>query len=400
MFGSCRFAATVALFATVAFVPSAFAADYVPDRVIVKFKPGTPQLKQAVVLTRAGAMETMGRIRGVGAKVVRVDGNEKEIAARLERSSAVDYAEVDKILSATATPNDSEFADQWALDRILAPQGWSLAGLSAFPHYGGVKVGIIDTGIDRSHPEFSGRVSNCAQSTTMFMVGTGIRDGCADVDGHGTMVAGILGARANNGAGVAGVAFNSPLAICRALEDGLGRGSTSNVVNCLNWLRQKGAKVISMSFGGASSDTLHTAVKNAWKNGYGSVLVAAAGNSGDYTKIYPASYEEVISVSATDVDDGHAGSNYNASVELSAPGVDILTTTRGGGYGTGSGTSAAAPYVAGVAALMRQKYPGAQAFHIRDGLNATADDLGAAGRDSYFGFGRVNLCHAMDPAAC
>ena len=134
----------------------------------------------------------------------------------------------------------------------------------------------------------------------MFGVGGEIRSGCDDEDGHGTKVAGILSAKANNGIGIAGIAFNSPLAVCRALEDGLGRGSTSNVVNCLNWLRNRGAKVISMSFGGANSTTLQNAVRAAWNDGYGAVLLAAAGNDGGYGTLYPAGYPEVVSVASTD----------------------------------------------------------------------------------------------------
>jgi thermitase len=307
----------------------------------------------------------------------------------------VEYAEVDKILTAASVPNDTQFAEQYALGVIKAPQGWDLAGLGAFPSTGGVKVGIIDTGIDSSHPEFAGRISNCGQSTSLFGVNGAVRAGCDDLDGHGTKVAGILGAKANNGQGVAGVAFNSPLAICRALEDGIGRGSTSNVVNCLSWLRSKGAKVISMSFGGASSTALQNAVSKAWNNGYGAVLLAAAGNDGGYGTLYPAGYEQVISVTATDAADGWASANHNADVEVAAPGDSILSTNRGGGYAYGSGTSAATPYAAGVAALMRLKYPGATAAQIRNGLTGTTDDLGAPGRDAYYGFGRVNLCKAM-----
>ena len=385
------------MFAVLAAAPSA-SAEYVPGQVIVKFKEGTSSLEQASVLTRAGAVDTLYRVRGIGAKVVRVAGDAKQVAARLQESSAVDYAEVDKILRATSTPNDPLFGEQYALDLINAPEGWDLAGLGAFPTTGGAKVGIIDTGIDSSHPEFSGRVSNCVQSTSFLTLSSGIRAGCDDEAGHGTMVAGILGARANNGEGITGVAFNSPLAICRALEDGLGRGSTSNIANCIGYVRSKGAKVISMSFGGGSSNTLYDAVKSAWNNGYGAVLLAAAGNDGSYGEIYPAGYSQVVAVAATDASDGWGGSNHYANVEVSAPGVGILTTARGGGYATGSGTSAATPYAAGVAAVMREMYPGATAAQIRNGLTWATDDLGEPGRDSYYGFGRVNLCKAMGGA--
>ena len=391
-------AVAVALFVVAIAASSVSAAEYVPGQVIVKFRPGTTIAQQTAALAGAGAIDTGRRVSGVGAKLVRVTGDAKDAAARLSAASAVRYAEVDKILTAyaAARPNDPRFTEQYALDVINAPEGWSAAGLGGFPSTGGAKVGIIDTGINGTHPEFSGgRISNCAQSTTLFGVGGEIRSGCADTDGHGTAVAGILGARANNGIGIAGVAFNSPLAICRALEDGLGRGSTSSVVNCVNWLRNRGAKVISMSFGGANSNTLQTAVRNAWAGGRGAVLVAAAGNDGSYGMLYPAAYPEVISVAATDQADGHGGSNHNGDVELSAPGIDILTTDLDNGYRVGSGTSAATPYVAGVAAVARQKYPAYTAAQIRDRLAATADDLGATGRDYYFGFGRVNLCRAV-----
>ena len=395
MIRTCGIACTAAVAVVLAIAPAATAGDYVPGQVIVKFQSGVTEAQQALVLARAGAADKLGRLRGVGAELVGVSGNEHEAVARLRASSAVEYAEVDEILTAASVPNDSQFSEQYALSVIKAPQGWDLAGLGAFPSTGGVKVGIIDTGIDRSHPEFAGRISNCAQSTSLFGVNGEIRAGCDDVDGHGTKVAGILSANANNGLGIAGVAFNSPLAVCRALEDGLGRGSTSNVVNCLGWLRSRGAKVISMSFGGASSTTLQNAVTKAWNNGYGAVLLAAAGNDGGYGTLYPAGYPEVISVTATDATDGWASANHNDDVEVAAPGDSILTTSMGGGYAYGSGTSAATPYAAGVAAVMRLKYPGANAAQIRHGLTWATDDLGEPGPDPYYGFGRVNLCKAM-----
>ena len=388
-------AVAAALVATVVLAASVPAAEYVPGQVIVKFRPGTSIAEETATLASVGGLDTNRRINGQGAKIVSVPGNAEEAVAVLSQAPAVKYAELDKILTAAAMPNDPQVGEQYALDLIDAPEGWGLAGLGAFPSTGGVKVGIIDTGVDRGHPELAYRVSNCAQSTAMFGVGGEIRSGCEDEDGHGTKVAGILSAKANNGIGIAGIAFNSPLAVCRALEDGLGRGATSNVVNCLNWLRNRGAKVISMSFGGGNSTTLQNAVRAAWNEGNGAILLAAAGNDGGYGTLYPAGYPEVVSVASTDGTDGWGDSNHNADVEVSAPGVNILTTARGDGYTHGTGTSAATPYAAGVATLMRQKYPGASAAQIRNGLTYATDDLGAPGRDPYYGFGRVNLCLAM-----
>ena len=390
---------TAAAALTVAWVaPPAQAAEYVPGQVIVKFRTDASAAERAAALARVGAVRTLGTIPGLGSKVVRVNGNAQRAAARLDRSRFVDYAETDRIMTAAAAPNDPLFDQQWALDRISAPGGWSAAGMGTYPATGGVKVGVIDTGIDTAHAEFAGKIVNCGQSDSFFGVGSGVKAGCGDDHGHGTKVSGILAAKANNGLGVAGVSFNSPLAVCRALVDGFGRGSTSNVVSCLNWLKSKGAKVISMSFGGAASSTLSNAVKNAWSNGYGAVLVAAAGNDTGSMTMYPAGYAEVISVGATDALDAHAGSNWNADVEMSAPGQDVLTTTKGGYFGAVSGSSAATPFVAGVAAVARKRYPTEIASKIRSRVTAAADDLGEAGRDPLFGFGRANLCRTVGGA--
>jgi thermitase len=154
-----------------------------------------------------------------------------------------------------------------------------------------------------------------------------------------------------------------------------------------------------MSLGGGDSTTLRNAVLSAWNNGNGALVVAAAGNDGDATLNYPAAYAEVVSVAATDSADARASfSNANSDVEIAAPGVDILSTIRSGGYAEFSGTSMATPHVAGVAGVLRQLFPSESAAAIRSRLTSTVDDLGPAGRDSSFGFGRVNFCRAAGGA--
>ena len=147
----------------------------------------------------------------------------------------------------------------------------------------------------------------------------------------------------------------------------------------------------------ATRRTLKSAVDYAWAGGGagGSVLVAAAGNDGDATLNYPAAYSNVVSVAATDQNDARASfSNANADVEVAAPGVDIESTWNDGGYNTISGTSMATPHAAGVTAIIRDRYPSATAAQIVAKLDAAVDDLGAAGRDTSFGFGRVDLLQA------
>ncbi len=269
-----------------------------------------------------------------------------------------------------------------------APEGWDLAG---YPNIPATTVGIVDTGIDAAHEDLAGKVVACA---SVQLLTNRVREGsCNDDNDHGTHVAGTIAAKANNSVGVAGVSYNSNLAICKALN-AVGSGTTAGVANCITYLAGKGVKVISMSLGGGASSTLQTAVRNASSSG--SLIIAAAGNDGDATLNYPAAYPEVVSVAATDRNDARASfSNANSDVEIAAAGVDVLSTKRGGGYVAFSGTSMATPHVAGVAALIAAKNPTFSATQIRSKLDTSVDDKGAAGRDPQFGFGRVNLVKAL-----
>jgi thermitase len=400
--GTLGVACLLVLFACLA--GSAQAARYDAHTVIVKFTSGVTQAQRSTLFQSAGVTGTAGHVRGVGADVVTVSGDPATVAAQLNRSVLVSYAEPNFILKATATPNDPLYSQLYGLNNtgqtggkpdadIDAPEGWSAAGLGAFPAGGGAKIGIVDTGIDRTHPELSGKVVGCANG-----LGGVVVDGdCTDDSLHGTHVAGTIAAKANNATGVAGVDFNASLLICKALRGGAGVGLTSDVANCIVWAHSHGAKVISMSLGGGASTTLQQAVRTAWANGGtgGSVLVAAAGNDGNSTVSYPAGYAEVVSVAATDQKDAKASfSNTNSDVEVAAPGVNILSTIPGGQYGTMSGTSMATPHASGVTGVLWQLFPTATASTIRSKLDAAVDDLGPAGRDTSFGFGRVNLCKA------
>ncbi len=362
------------------------------DSVIVKYKAGE---SRTAVNQRAGVTDAVGSVAATGAQVVQVAGDAKAAAATLSRSAAVEYAEPNLELRAFATPNDARFGELYGLNNandadMDAPEGWDAAGLGGFPASGGVKVGIVDTGIDRNHEDLAGKTVDCA---AVQLLTNAVREGtCTDQNDHGTHVAGTIGATANNGVGVAGVSFNSQFAICRALN-ALGSGTTAGVANCITYLAGKGVKVISMSLGGGSSTTLQTAVRNATNSG--SLIIAAAGNDGDATLNYPAAYAEVVSVAATDRNDARASfSNANSDVEIAAAGVDVLSTKRGGGYVAFSGTSMATPHVAGVAAIIAARNPSFGQAQIRAKLQTSVDDLGAPGRDPQFGFGRVNLAKA------
>ena len=396
------------------FAPGAGAAEgeHVRGAVIVKYAAGASASDRASAARSAGILDRLSVVRGVGAQVARVAGGVDAAVARLNRSPAVEYAEPNYIYRALATPDDPRFAELWGLENsgqtggtagadIGATDGWDLFGLADFPGSGGAKVGIVDTGIDQDHPDLAGKAVDCGGVTNfginlivlILLADPTISDGrCGDDNGHGTHVAGTIGAVADNGTGVAGVAFDSPLAVCKALNSS-GAGTLEMVANCIDWTHDRGADIISMSLGGPGSQTLAAAVERASENG--SLLVAASGNSGNSQLSYPAGYPQVVSVAATDDDDQRASfSTFNASVEVAAPGVDILSTWSDGGYRTASGTSMATPHAAGVAALIAGANPGGGPQAWRATLQAAVDDLGPPGRDPEYGFGRVDLAQA------
>jgi thermitase len=383
--------------------PSASAAG--SQNVIVKPKRGVPAAAISAVL---GSAQQLGTVNALGATIVRPAGDAAALVSALRTSGLVEYAEIDRAMRVLATPNDPRYAELYGLHNtgqtggtadadIDAPEGWDLAGLGAFPATGGAKVGIVDTGIRATHEDLTGKVADCAQAySAVPVLAPTLREGtCSDDNGHGTHVAGTISANANNGKGVTGVAFTSPLGICKALGGPLGSGSTSGVASCITYLADKGPKVISMSLGGGDSATLKRAVDYAVAKD--ALLIAAAGNDGDATLNYPAAYANVVSVAATDDRDARASfSNANADVEIAAPGVDVLSSYNGSNtsYTTLSGTSMATPHVAGVAAVIRTKNAGFTGAQTRTKLTSSVDDLGAAGRDPQFGFGRVNLAKA------
>lgn len=381
------------------------AREYDDDTVIVKYRPAVTQPEERPLLERAGAERTVEEIGAVDAEVVGVEDDPVDVADRLEESPKVAYAEPNFVLETQAAqPRDARFPGLWGLENtgqtgglrgadIGAVKGWARMGVGSYPATGGVRVGVVDTGIDRDHPDLAGKTAACRE----WIIPELQQGTCEDDTDHGTHVAGTLGAIADNGLGVAGVAFNSPLVVCRALGGIFEQGRVSDIARCIDWAYRNGSRVISMSFAGGPSKTLRRAVAGVWKDGRhnGAVLVAAAGNNGGRQASFPAAYPEVISVAATDDRDRRAWfSNTHPTVEVAAPGVGILSTRRGGGDMRLSGTSMAVPHVSGVAALLRLDHPKWSASRVRKVIRTSAKDLGPQGRDDRFGHGRVSLARA------
>ncbi len=271
----------------------------------------------------------------------------------------------------------------WGVNRIDAEKVWDTDGnlmvdLGANAGYG-VKVAVLDTGIDLDHPDLQANIKGGVNTINPLK-------SADDDNGHGTHVAGII-AGADNTVGILGVAPQAWLYAVKVLNR-QGNGFVSDIIEGLQWSINNGIQVVNMSFGTASDvPSFHDAIIATYNSG--KVLVAAAGNSGpgDNTVLYPAKYAEVIAVSATDSTDAIASwSSRGSEVELAAPGVNILSTYKGSGYQTLSGTSMASPHVAGAAALVIAS--GITDFNqVRSKLQSTADDKGISGKDNLYGYG-------------
>ena len=250
----------------------------------------------------------------------------------------------------------------------------------------GVRVAILDTGIDLDHPDL--RVAG----DVTFVPETTSGD---DDHGHGTMAAGIVAAL-DNDIGVVGVAPEVELYSVKVLNSN-GSGVMSIILSGIEWAIDNNMQVINMSFGGSMDFPLaiRTALEKAYQSGI--VLVAGAGNAGDQGIIFsPARFEPVIAVGATDQQDARASFSCTGStLELMAPGVGILSTSRGGGYNTGSGTSFSTPHVTGLAALLIASGV-TNNVQVRQVLQGTAEDLGPSGWDSWYGCGLANAAVLND----
>jgi subtilisin len=264
--------------------------------------------------------------------------------------------------------------------QIRAPEAWDVSRGKA------IKVAVIDTGIDEAHPDLKpnlrGRISFVPSE-----------DSAQDFNGHGTHCAGTIAA-ALNGQGVVGVAPAASLYAVKVL-DRMGSGQWSWLIAAIDWCLRQDVRILSMSLGGPEApQALQDMCDLAWSRGH--LLVAAAGNTGGAVGV-PAQYDSVVAVSAIDGANVIAPfSSRGPEVELCAPGVNVLSTTPGGGYGKKSGTSMACPHVSGTAALAWGAHRFATSRVIRRLLAWTADNLGNPGRDELYGFGRIDA----EQAAC
>ncbi len=407
--------ATALAFAPVPLQAQAGAHEQRPDRVMVRFRANATASSRSQAITSIGGTSEVRftLVPDLERIYFRPGRSVADVVSILRRHAAVLYAEPDFVIRKTAVPNDPQFAQQWGMNRVQAPKAWDLSRGDQ-----GLPVAILDSGIDRSHPDLQG---NLWQSPTDWPNGidddrNGMVDDFhgwdfayndnnpSDVDGHGTRTAGIVGARGDNRLGVAGINWRTRLVPLRVLDD-WGNGFSSNAIMALQYAARQRVRVALAPWGTyAWSQALHDAVGAL--RGANLLLVASAGNGGrdrlgddnDRTPVYPASFthDNVISVTATDSADrrGNFGNFGRAGVDLGAPGVGIMTTSRGGGYAWHDGTSGAAAHVAGAAALVAAARPTWTYAQIRDAILRNTRPVASLSGVTVTG-GMLNLAGAL-----
>ncbi|MDR7073308.1 S8 family peptidase [Fictibacillus barbaricus] len=349
----------------------------VPDRVIVKLKEPA---KKAGLFRYESLENQVNQNKEIVTMDVPKDKNIHTYIKELRSREDVEYAEPDYLIKKEYTPNDNYFSYQWHHKTIETDRAWDKTkGASS------VVVAVIDGGVDLEQKDLVNRIVSpydmIAKSPNTLTP-----------DEHGTHVAGIIGASINNTIGVAGVAPYTKIMPIDVFDGDYA--STSDVIDGIYYAVDHGADIINMSLGGYySSDLFNNAVQYAYTKGV--VVIAAAGNEDTDEPHYPSSYPNVISVGSTDDDDTISSFSNYGDIDITAPGRDIYSTLPRNYFGSMSGTSMASPVVAGVAALILADNPNLTNEEVAQRLYSTADDLGEAGKDEYYGNGRVNARKAL-----
>ena len=322
-----------------------------------------------------------GTIPGINVHIISVPaGAEDRVLTALSHNPNIEFCEKDQLLKpGNYIPNDPKFPDAWHLQAMNLPDVWELS------RGDGITVAVLDTGVNSAHADLYGKlvsgwniVSNNSDTSDVF--------------GHGTKVAGIIGALMNNGLGVASIAPDALIMPVRITNSPDGWASISAIATGITWAADHGAQVANVSYEVTSSPSVRSAAE--YMRGRGGLVVAAAGNSGTDLKLPDSS--AIISVAATTGSDARARwSNVGDYIDVAAPGTGIWTTNQTGGYSAVTGTSFAAPVTAATLALIMAANSSLTADDVEDVLENSAIDLGDSEWDPEFGNGRVDPLAAV-----
>jgi subtilisin family serine protease len=348
--------------------------------------------------------------------------NAADVLKDISHLSVMESVEVNSLhrgMESATTPNDPGYGWQWHYPRIRLPDAWSLTTGSA-----AVIVGVLDSGIDFFHPDFSGRLAvNVAEYNGLPGVDDDSNLLVDDISGfdfynwdgvpqddhsHGTHVSGTIGAASNNGGGVAGVDWNCLILPCKVLNAS-NEGTTAILTNGIYYATNMGCWILNVSIGGGGGSALETALNYAYANAV--AVVAAMGNENTTTPSYPAAWPTTLAVGATDVADWRwywgptAGSNFGSHIDVCAPGDSIYSANptwhSEGPYAFKTGTSMATPHVTGLAALILSVRPTLSVDSLYWYIEVGAQDLvghpseDTPGWDQYYGWGRINAYNSL-----
>ncbi len=304
-----------------------------------------------------------------------------EWVERWSKHPSIEYISPNVKVTISEQPNDTYLENQEYLKQIQIYEGWDIATNTD------TTIAILDTGVDLYHPDLK---ENLVEGYN-FLDKNALPQ---DDNGHGTNVTGIVAAVGNNNQGTAGISWKTKIMPLKVL-DHKGEGESFIVGQGIRYAVDKGAEIILLSLGEPIyTPFMKEAVDYAEENGV--LVVAATGNEGNRLN-YPAALPDVLSVGAVNLEDKYVSySNYGQQIDVVAPGEGIYTTKQGGGYISNTGTSMAAPQVAGLAALIKQLHPTITPRQIRDLIKFTADDVHDTGWDSKTGYGRINVKSALE----
>jgi sulfur transfer protein SufE len=363
--------------------------DHYPGRLLVRFSARTSEASAASIAQSINGI--LGpRVGHTAYRIVTLNPGQNGYAAMADvegsawrglcSAGGVDDIEYDRRVAPADTPNDPSYGKQWHLPKIACPAAWSVTHGSS-----SVIIAILDTGVDSTHADLSSKI---VSGWDVYDNGSNT----ADVYGHGTAVAGTAGAATDNDTGVAGVAWNCMIMPVR-ITDTSGYAYSSTASEGLAWAQDHGARVANLSFAFADDPIVEAAAESFYNNG-GAVTVAA-GNSSTVDTNPDNPYE--IVVSGTDSNDKIASwSNTGNNIDVSAPGVNIYTTCKGGSYANWSGTSFSAPITAGIAALAIAVAPSLTGAQIKQIICNSADLVqGSTGWNETYGWGRVDAAKAV-----